>query len=827
MELFFFIIGIVVLIVLIQTHNSKSQERTDKIIIMLNKIWEEQKRVSKELNELKQSAPKAGYSAYAKPEQAEETPTPEVKATPEPVKPVEDLERYQRPVNADLPVVPPAPTIPIPEIPKKEPIQEQRREKVLQTVKVQAAPKPPRPSFWERNPDLEKFIGENLINKIGIAILVIGIGFFVKFAIDQDWINEIGRVAIGIACGGILIGIAHKLREKFKAFSSVLIGGGLAILYITIAIAFHDYKIFDQSVAFAIMVLITCFAVFVSIAYNRQELAIIAFIGGLISPIMLSTGEGNYIVLFSYVILLNLGMLTLAYLRSWKILNSVAYGFTVLLFGGWLGKQVTDDKLPHLGALLFATAFYVIFFLMNIVNNIKEQRKFVMGEIMMLLSNTVLYYSAGMYILHNVENGLYKGLFTVLVALFNLVFAYSLFKSRKVDSNIIYLLIGLVLTFASLAAPIQLEGNYITLFWAIEAVLLLWLSQKSGIQLIKLAAFVVMILMWISLMMDWVHLYVFNNYEDTPHALLINKGLITSLVSAAAVGGFIFLLRKEGNKVFFVETKTIEIILQIFFIGILYLGILLEITYQLDSRIASYGAQRVYLGIYNLIFTSVLIFWLRRQKSQATEIISVILFGISCVSYIFYYNFRIEDVRDEYLMEHIFDLHYYLHYALAAIFVSIILQVRTLVFRERAFEAKAITLFNWVFCFLLIYLLSAEIEHLIVVASYTPPEYASIADAKAMTFKIIFPILWGLCSFGFMYFGMNRKVKTIRIISLVVFSITLLKLFIFDVSEMSYGGKIASFISLGVILLTVSFMYQKLKKIIADDEQKEKHEGSV
>mgnify|MGYP000414998581 CR=1 FL=1 len=85
------------------------------------------------------------------------------------------------------------------------------------------------PDFFERNPDLEKFIGENLINKIGIAILVIGIGFFVKFAIDQDWINEVGRVFIGIVCGGILVGFAHYIRNTFRSFSSVLVGGGMAI----------------------------------------------------------------------------------------------------------------------------------------------------------------------------------------------------------------------------------------------------------------------------------------------------------------------------------------------------------------------------------------------------------------------------------------------------------------------------------------------------------------------------------------------------------------------------------------------------------------------
>ncbi len=102
---------------------------------------------------------------------------------------------------------------------------------------------------WLRNnPDIEKFIGENLINKIGIAILVLGIAFFVKYAIDQKWINEIGRVCIGLICGIILIGVAHRLRKNYRSFSSVLVGGGLTVFYFTIAFAFHQYHLIRKEI---------------------------------------------------------------------------------------------------------------------------------------------------------------------------------------------------------------------------------------------------------------------------------------------------------------------------------------------------------------------------------------------------------------------------------------------------------------------------------------------------------------------------------------------------------------------------------------------------
>ena len=189
--------------------------------------------------------------------------------------------------------------------------------------------KAPKPSFFERNPDLEKFIGENLISKIGIGILVLAIGYFVKFAIDNDWINETGRVAIGLACGGILVGLAHKLRKNYKAFSSVLVGGGIAVFYFTIALAYHQFHLFGQTSAFVIMLLITGLAVALSLWYNREEVAIIALVGGFASPFMVSNGSGNYKTLFIYLILLNTGLLIIAYNKAWRLLNLLAFVFTI------------------------------------------------------------------------------------------------------------------------------------------------------------------------------------------------------------------------------------------------------------------------------------------------------------------------------------------------------------------------------------------------------------------------------------------------------------------------------------------------------------------
>ncbi len=338
-----------------------------------------------------------------------------------------------------------------------------------------------KPSFMERNPDLEKFIGENLLSKIGIVIFVIGMGFLVKLGIDSNVINEGMRVVIGVVIGGGMIGLAHYLRNSFAKFSSVLIGGALSVLYFTIALAFHEYALIPQMGAFIIMVFITAFAVLLSISYDRKALAILAIIGGFGTPFFVSTGSGNSLALLTYILILDLGMLALVYFKKWNVINYIVYAFTYLLYASvFITQYALEDNVSAGGLFLFLTAFYLIFFVMSIIYNLKNARKFKFAEISMLLSNSAIYFGLGLSLMSDINGGIYRGLFTGLVAVFNFGFAYKLYTRKDIDKNLLYLLIGLVLTFMTLIAPVQLEGNYITIFWALESVLLFWLAKSQA-----------------------------------------------------------------------------------------------------------------------------------------------------------------------------------------------------------------------------------------------------------------------------------------------------------------------------------------------------------
>ena len=676
------------------------------------------------------------------------------------------------------------------------------------------------PSFFERHPDMEKFIGENLVNKIGIAILVLAIGFFVKYAIDQNWVGPVGRVSIGILCGGILIALAHRMRNNYKSFSSVLAGGGLAVFYFTITLAYHQFNLFSQTTAFTIMVVITLFAVLLSLLYDKQELAIIALVGGFAAPFLVSDGSGNYKILFTYLIILNGGLLIIAYNKAWRLLNLLSFIFTALLVGSWLSLLKDDEPvITFKNGFLFATVFYLLYFIINIAHNIKEKKKFISSDFGILLAGTCLYFSAGIYCLHKMQADELKGLFSASMGIFNLTATYFLSRKQKVDSNILYLLIGITLTFISITAPIQLHGNYITLFWASEAVLLYWLFTKATLSIIQYAAVLVWILMLASLVIDWIQLYA---YQHNAITIIANKGFITTLFAAIATY-ILFILHNKENKKGIASSTTLlpnKNTYRASGIILLFISGLLEINYQFNYYYPDTNLNILYLLLYLITFLSILTFI--NQKNNHLNFYSISGIFTACIALYLVsiptVFFMQQDILTGEILRQNNSIHFFAHWGTALLIASVIYRLIKLLQLNATINKDSFNVITWVVCAIIVIYLSVEISLI------TNSIFYSISNPWEKLIRIYvktgLPILWGICSFVFMWLGMQYKYRTLRIISLSLFTLTLLKLFIFDIRNIPAGGKIAAFFCLGVLLLVISFMYQRLKKIIIDNEAK-------
>ncbi|KQB41675.1 DUF2339 domain-containing protein [Flavobacterium aquidurense] len=710
-------------------------------------------------------------------------------------------------------------------------------------------PAEPEKSFWEnfkeKNPDLEKFIGENLINKIGVLILVLGISYFVKYAIDKDWINEPARVGIGVLCGVLVMGIAHKLRKKYAAFSSVIVAGAIAIFYFTIGIAFHDYHLFNQTVAFSIMVIITAFSALISLSYDRVELAVLSLIGGFAVPFMVSTGEGNYVVLFTYIIILNIGILAIAYYKKWNLVNILAYLFTILLYGAWLSRDLNSEKPHYLGALIFGFIFYFIFILMNIVNNIRSKGEFSKTQLTILASNTFLFYGAGMAILANYHPEL-KGLFTTILAFLNLIYAWFLYKKFDLDQKAAYLLIGLTLTFITLAIPIQFQGNYITLFWAAEAVLLLWLSQKSKIPSYKFGSVIVHILMLFSLIMDWNKYY--NGNE--PLSIIINPIFITGIFAVSSLLAIWYLLKDEtGNSttfdIIFNPEKHKRIVLETGVVLLYFTG-LFEVIYQSNHYIENLYSSIALPILYHLLFSAFFSSYLIKRKTETGYQGALLLAIANIVLFTFWFsNYPFLEHKDIINSGTGKSIAFYLHYISLIITIYFGCQLFQ-IYKKVDFSFFKSRYFMWVAAFFVIYIASSEVmlhglvfmnspvtsqdmqtssmyasykSDLPYLRDFIANDYISLARTKII--KTGFPILWGILAFVFLIIGIKKQLKSLRIIALSLLGLTILKLFLYDISNISETGKIISFILLGILILIISFVYQKIKVLVIDENKPE------
>ncbi|HTL07653.1 MAG TPA: DUF2339 domain-containing protein, partial [Chitinophagaceae bacterium] len=714
-------------------------------------------------------------------------------ASPETATP---LQQEESTTNKDLPAIPtsiaskePSPTAPVAKDLKK--------------------------SFFERHPDLEKFIGENLVNKIGIAILVLAIGFFVKYAIDNNWIGPAGRVGIGILCGAILVALAHMLRANYKGFSSVLAGGGLAIFYFSIALGYHQFHLFSQVSTFVIMIVITGFAVGLSLLYNRQELAIIALAGGFATPFMASNGNGNYQVLFTYLLVLNSGLLVLAYYKSWRLLNALCFGLTTILFAGWMITLTgAAPAATYRNGFLFASGFYGLFFIINIAHNIKEKKRFIASDFAILLVNTSLYFAAGLFLLTAMDSGNYRGLFSASLGAVHLLVSFLLLRNQKVDKNILYLLMGITLTCISLTAPLQLHGNFITLFWSSEAVLLFWLYKRSGIGIIRYSSFIIWVAMLVSLLMDWLQLYTSTSVLP----IVLNRAFITGVYSAAA-SALLFVLAKKEN-VDGGNTVLVKYPVSIFAIAallIIYIAGLLEINHQFVAHYPGTGLQYSYLLLYTYAFVLLFLLLQRRSAAGTRPAQPVLLLSAACLLlYLLAINHAFTLLRTL-VSKHMGSGHLTAHWLgdllLLLLFVLLVNNLRKLEHRP-----PDMPIYTWLLALWAVIFLSAESYLFNNQLFYNGT--AGWQSAGQLFLKAILPIIWGICSFVCMWLGMHYKYRTLRIISLILFSITLLKLFVFDIRNIPTGGKIAAFFCLGVLLLVVSFMYQRLKRILIEDERK-------
>jgi uncharacterized membrane protein len=238
-----------------------------------------------------------------------------------------------------------------------EPIPEPEPEPIVPPPRT---PRPPLPTPTPRKPfDWESLIGVKLFSWIAGIALVLAALFFLSYSVEHGWLSPPVRASLGIATGIILLLVCElRVARNYTFTANALDGAGIAILYATLFAIHALWHLLPVGDVFVLMLVVTAIAVLLSIRRDSVFIALLGLVGGFATPALLSTGENKPIALFSYLLLLNVGLLWVAIQRRWPLLTALSVAFTVIYEWGWIGKFLTVSQLPLAVSIfiLFATA---------------------------------------------------------------------------------------------------------------------------------------------------------------------------------------------------------------------------------------------------------------------------------------------------------------------------------------------------------------------------------------------------------------------------------------------------------------------------------------
>ncbi|MCU0403627.1 MAG: DUF2339 domain-containing protein, partial [Chitinophagaceae bacterium] len=397
--------------------------------------------------------------------------------------------------------------------------------------------------------DFEKFIGENLISKIGIVILVIGVGIGTKYAIDKDLLSPLTRIILGYLLGGGLLAFGIKTKEKYEHFSAILVSGAMAVFYLITFAAFSFYSLIPQALAFGLMVVFTAFTVMTSLFYNRQWIALLALVGGYGIPFLLSNNTGRVEILFTYMVLLNAGILAVSIKKYWQTLYYSAFVLSWAIMLAWLINDYDEAKHFSL-ALLFTTLFFLLFYAVFLTNKLIEKKNFGAPDVIFLLLNSFIYYGIGWGLINGyLPAERFAGLFTLLNATIHFAVALTIYRMKLADKNLFYLVSGLVLFFITLAIPVQFDGSWVTLTWALEAALLFWIGRNRQVPFYERLSYPLMVLALFSQIEDWsgLDLPTYGYTLEKSIQPILNFPFVVSLLVCLAFGLITYISYNRKN----------------------------------------------------------------------------------------------------------------------------------------------------------------------------------------------------------------------------------------------------------------------------------------
>jgi uncharacterized membrane protein len=707
-------------------------------------------------------------------------------------------------------------------IPKPLSEPPQKREEVPQAPPTtppvpEALPAPPPPSIYpvpapsRSKEEWEALIGGKLLNRIGAVALIIGVGLFLKYAFENNWITETFRVLLGGAAGiGALVFAARAHRKGYEIFSQGLVGAGIAILYLSVYASFNFYQLVSQPVAFAFMAAVTVIAFTQAFRYDSLAVSLLGWFGGFLTPFLLSVGVPNEVGLFSYLFLLDAGLIAVQRAKDrWHVLKPLTLGGTYVIYFFWFQEYFTPDLL--LTTLLFLALFWGLFHGFDLFLLLRA--RLVPSAIRRLVAsaNAILAFIALLLAVDSLPD---KYL-AEASALFGLLYAATALLGRRnrPEETIAFLQYCLTAAISFVFAIWwQFENFSIPIAWTAEAVLMLTLGMKLKLRGLWNAGEMLLLVALVGLFST------FGAFAYEPIGMYTPiwnaRSLAFIVMSLGFVAGTV-LARRDDQLVHAEVLQYGWIIIALIFV-----------TVEIDDifRAISLGANEMARTSTSFLrFMAVGAAWctcgvalLGGARSRFdrplfyggvwTFLIGTLLAALRGAAYT-----PIE------LFTPILNLRLAALLFVAAMSFLLLRWLQD--FRGHTSWAQEFRgLIRITIAAILFILLTGEIrdafEHAIegTARSESPDDITRLRNLQQLSLSGG----WLVYSIGLMIFGLWRRFRALRIMAIALFGFTILKIFAYDLSFLETVYRFISFLALGVILLAVSYLYQRYRSIITE-----------
>ncbi len=452
---------------------------------------------------------------------------------------------------------------------------------------------------------LESRIGSQWFNRIGILAVLIGMAWFLKFAIDNHWIGPVGRVLIGLIAGAALIAWSERFRASgYAVFSYSLKSIGSGVLYLSLWAAFSLFHLIPGSVAFAAMIAVTAFNGFLSWVQDSELLALYAIAGGFSTPLLVSTGGNHEVALFSYMLLLNLTVLILVALRPWSRLLFGAFVGTVFYAAGWSFSFYSADQIART-AFLYA-CFFILFALAprlvvidrrgdtNPEGSVSTSAWDKLATVILPILNASLGFLAFYSLLESKELQWAEPWLAVLFAGFYLLLLQLPASGRWRTSPFLLseLHLAAAVVFLTIAIPLKASGRWLTIGWLAEGAALLWVASRTRSKLLSVLSLLCLAIALVALVT------VNPTTSSTP---IFNARFATYLAGIAAFAFAAWIAQRSAteHQVNELPWASVAALAVLVVNGLILLAVALEIhaywwTQRWDRHFGLYETYRMY-----------------------------------------------------------------------------------------------------------------------------------------------------------------------------------------------------------------------------------------